>query len=128
LSPANVPRREIVAAMLERVELECHGVIGDKGLSVGESNSSSQLGGVFMRPTAATKPRFGSLARNRRFAQVDLLRCQRAMGMEPSFQNPSAHAYPKSSGLPGSRTGRPRSADQCGVVRAHANDVRAELV
>jgi dihydrofolate reductase len=58
--------------------LECYAVIGDKGLSVRESNSSSQLGGVFMRPTAATKPRFGSLARNRRFAQVGLLRCQRA--------------------------------------------------
>jgi hypothetical protein len=46
LSPANVPRRETVA-MLERVELECYAVIDDKGLSVRESKSSSQLGGVF---------------------------------------------------------------------------------
>jgi hypothetical protein len=33
LAPANAPEREVIAEMLERVELEGYTVIGDKGLS-----------------------------------------------------------------------------------------------
>lgn len=58
LAPANAPEREVVAEMLERVELAGYTVIGDKGLSGAEIEELvAALGGCFCAPTAATRRR-----------------------------------------------------------------------
>lgn len=63
LAPANSSEREVVAGMLERVELEGYLVIGDKGPSGTDLEELvGALGGVFMRPDRRHEaPRFGTL-------------------------------------------------------------------
>jgi Transposase DDE domain len=72
LAPANAPEPEVVAAMLERVELAGYTVIGDKGLSGDEIEQLvAALGGLFMRPDRHDEaPRFGSLAGVRQWIEA----------------------------------------------------------
>lgn len=72
LAAANVPEREVVRQMLERVELEGHTVIGDKGLSGEEIEQLvAALGGLFIRPDRRDEaPRFGSLGGVRQWIEA----------------------------------------------------------
>jgi hypothetical protein len=72
LVAANVPEREVVAQMLERIELEGYAVIGDKGLSGAEIEELvAALGGVFFRPDRRDEaPRFGSLGGVRQWIEA----------------------------------------------------------
>lgn len=72
LAPANAPEREVVAELLERVELCGYTVIGDKGLSGAEiENLVAALGGAFMRPDRRDeKPRFGNLGGVRQWIEA----------------------------------------------------------
>ena len=72
LAPANAPEREVVAGMLERVELEGYTVIGDKGLSGADIEELFRaLGAVFLRPDRRDEvPRFGSLGGCRQWIEA----------------------------------------------------------
>jgi Transposase DDE domain len=72
LAPANAPEREVVAAMLEGIELEGYTVIGDRGLSGAEIEELiGCLGGAFLRPDRRDeKPRHGSLGRVRQWIEA----------------------------------------------------------
>lgn len=72
LAPANEPEREIVAGMLEGVDLEGHTVIGDKGLSGTEIEELvASLGGAFLRPDRRDEaPRFGNLGGVRQWIEA----------------------------------------------------------
>ena len=72
LAPANVPEREVVAAMLSRVELAGYTVIGDKGLSGAEIEELvALLGGAFLRPDRRDEaPRNGSLGGVRQWIEI----------------------------------------------------------
>ena len=72
LAPANAPEREVVAQMLEQVELEGYTVIGDKGLSGAEIEQLvACLGGAFVRPDRRDEaPRNGSLGAIRQWIEA----------------------------------------------------------
>jgi Transposase DDE domain len=72
LAPANAPEREVVAAMLDGIDLEGYTVIGDKGLSGAEIEGLvAALGGAFLRPDRRDeKPRFGSLGGVRQWIEA----------------------------------------------------------
>lgn len=72
LAPANAPEREVVAEMLERVELRGYTVIGDKGLSGADIEELVRaLGGAFLRPDRRDEaPRFGSLGGCRQWIEA----------------------------------------------------------
>lgn len=72
LAAANLPEREVVAQMLERVELEGYLVIGDKGLSGVEIDELVRaLGGAFLRPDRRDEaPRFGNLGGIRQWIEA----------------------------------------------------------
>jgi DDE family transposase len=72
LAPANAPEREVVAELLERVELEGYMVIGDKGLSGADIEELVRaLGGAFLRPDRRDEaPRFGSLGGCRQWIEA----------------------------------------------------------
>jgi hypothetical protein len=72
LAPANVPEREVVAGLLEEVDLQGYAVIGDKGLSGAEIEELvASLGGVFLRPDRKDEaPRFGSLGGVRQWIEA----------------------------------------------------------
>jgi hypothetical protein len=72
LAPANVPEREVVAGMLEGVDLDGYTVIGDKGLSGAEIEELvASLGGVFLRPDRRDEaPRFGNLGGVRQWIEA----------------------------------------------------------
>lgn len=72
LAPANASEREVVAGMLERVELEGYLVIGDKGLSGADLEDLVRaLGGAFMRPDRRDEaPRFGNLGGCRQWIEA----------------------------------------------------------
>ena len=72
LAPANLPEREVVAAMLDGMDLAGYTVIGDKGLSGGELEGLvSGLGGAFLRPDRRDEaPRFGSLGAVRQWIEA----------------------------------------------------------
>lgn len=72
LAPANEPEREIVAGMLEGVDLEGHTVIGDKGLSgAAIEELVASLGGAFLRPDRRDEaPRFGNLGGVRQWIEA----------------------------------------------------------
>lgn len=80
LAPANAPEREVVASMLEGVELEGYTVIGDKGLSGAEIEELvAGLGGAFLRPDRRDEaPRFGDLGGVRQWIEaiIDQLKDQ----------------------------------------------------
>jgi hypothetical protein len=80
LAPANAPEREVVAAMLEGIELDGYTVIGDKGLSGAEIEELiASLGGAFLRPDRKDEaPRFGSLGAIRQWIEaiIDQLKDQ----------------------------------------------------
>jgi len=72
LAPANQPEREVVAGVLEAVDLEGHTVIGDKGLSGTEIEELvASLGCTFLRlDRRDEKPRFGDLGGVRQWIEA----------------------------------------------------------
>ncbi|HYX77864.1 MAG TPA: IS982 family transposase [Solirubrobacterales bacterium] len=72
LAPANVPEREVVAGMLDGIDLSGYTVIGDKGLSGAEIEELvALLGGAFLRPDRRDeRPRFGSLGGVRQWIEA----------------------------------------------------------
>jgi hypothetical protein len=72
LAPADQPEREVVAGMLEGVELDGYTVIGDKGLSgAGIEELVASLGGAFLRPDRRDEaPRFGNLGGVRQWIEA----------------------------------------------------------
>jgi Transposase DDE domain len=80
LAPANLPEREVVAAMLEGIDLRGYTVIGDKGLSGAEIEGLvADLGGAFLRPDRRDEHRrFGSLGAIRQWIEaiIDQLKDQ----------------------------------------------------
>lgn len=72
LAPANQPEREVVAGLLEEVELRGYTVIGDKGLSGVEIEQLvAGLGGLFLRPDRRDEaPRFGNLGGVRQWIEA----------------------------------------------------------
>lgn len=92
LAAANEPEREVVAALLERVGLEGHTVIGDKGLSGAEIEELvAALGGAFLRPDRRDEvPRHGSLGGVRQWIEAifDQLKDQL------SLERHGAHSLP----------------------------------
>lgn len=72
LAPANAPEREVVAAMLERIELGGYTVVGDKGLSGSDlEDLLAALGGAFLRPDRRDEtPRFGNLGGCRQWIEA----------------------------------------------------------
>lgn len=72
LVAANVPEREVVAQMLERINLDGYTVIGDKGLSGAEIEELvAALGGAFIRPDRRDEaPRFGNLGGVRQWIEA----------------------------------------------------------
>jgi hypothetical protein len=72
LAPADQPEREIVAGLLEGVELAGYTVIGDKGLSGAEIEELvASLGGAFLRPDRRNEaPRFGNLGGVRQWIEA----------------------------------------------------------
>jgi hypothetical protein len=72
LAPANVPEREVVAGLLEEVELGGYTVIGDKGLSGAVIEELvAALGGAFLRPDRRDEaPRFGNLGGVRQWIEA----------------------------------------------------------
>lgn len=80
LAPANEPEREVVAGLLEGIDLRGYTVIGDKGLSGAELEELvASLGGAFLRPDRRDeRPRFGPLASLRQWIEaiIDQLKDQ----------------------------------------------------
>jgi hypothetical protein len=72
LAPANEPEREVVAELLERVELSGYTVIGDKGLSgAAIEELVASLGGAFLRPDRRDEaPRHGNLGGVRQWIEA----------------------------------------------------------
>jgi len=72
LAPANAPEREVVAELLETIDLEGYTVIGDKGLSGAEVEGLiAALGGAFLRPDRHDeRARFGSLGGIRQWIEA----------------------------------------------------------
>jgi hypothetical protein len=72
LAPANVGEREVVAEMLESLDLEGCTVIGDKGLSgAAIEQLVAALGGLFLRPDRKDEaPRFGNLGGVRQWIEA----------------------------------------------------------
>ena len=72
LAPANEPEREVVAGMLEGVDLDGYTVIGDKGLSGAEIEELvASLGGAFLRPDRRGEAaRFGNLGGVRQWIEA----------------------------------------------------------
>jgi hypothetical protein len=72
LAPANQPEREVVAGLLEEVELRGVTVIGDKGLSgIAIEEVVAGLGGLFLRPDRRDEaPRFGNLGGVRQWIEA----------------------------------------------------------
>jgi hypothetical protein len=72
LVPADVPEREAVAQLLERVDLDGYTVIGDKGLSGAKIEELvARLGGAFLRPDRRDEaPRNGSLGGVRQWIEA----------------------------------------------------------
>ncbi len=72
LAPANVGEREVVAEMLEGLDLEGCTVIGDKGLSgAAIEELVAGLGGLFLRPDRKDEaPRFGNLGGMRQWIEA----------------------------------------------------------
>lgn len=80
LAPANVPEREVVAQLLEGLDLAGYTVIGDKGLSGAELEELvASLGGAFLRPDRRDEePRLGSIGSIRQWIEaiIDQLKDQ----------------------------------------------------
>lgn len=72
LAPANAPEREVVAQMLEQVDLDGYTVIGDKGLAGAEiERLIAALGGAFLRPDRRDEARrFGNLGGIRQWIEA----------------------------------------------------------
>jgi Transposase DDE domain len=72
LAPANIPEREVVAELLEGLDLAGYAVVGDKGLSGAEIEDLVEaLGGAFLRPDRKDEaPRFGSLGAIRQWIEA----------------------------------------------------------
>ena len=70
--PAKVPEREVVAEMLEAIDLDGYTVIGDKGLSGADIEELvAALGGAFLRPDRRDEaPRFGNLGGVRQWIEA----------------------------------------------------------
>ena len=72
LAQANAPEREVVAQMLEQVDLDGYTVIGDKGLAGAEiERLIAALGGAFLRPDRRDEARrFGNLGGIRQWIEA----------------------------------------------------------
>ncbi|HEX2288489.1 MAG TPA: IS982 family transposase [Gaiellaceae bacterium] len=72
LAAANAPEREVVAELLERVELDGYTVLGDKGLSGTDlEDLVAALGGAFLRPDRRDEPpRYGDLGGCRQWIEA----------------------------------------------------------
>ena len=84
LAPANAPEREVAREMLERVALEGHTVIADKGFA-GEQFEAwiATRGATFLRPDRRDeRPRFGSLGRVRQWVESVFWTCKGQLGLE----------------------------------------------
>jgi hypothetical protein len=84
LVAANEPEREVVAQMLEEVDLAGDAVVGDKGLSGAEIEQLVEaLGGAFLRPDRKDEaPRFGSLGQIRQWIEAIFDRLKDQLSLE----------------------------------------------
>ena len=84
LARANAPEREVAKEMLERVPLEGHTVIADKGFAGREFERwIADRGCRFLRPDRKDEPpRFGSLGRVRQWIESVFWTCKGQLGLE----------------------------------------------
>jgi hypothetical protein len=84
LAPANQPEREVVAGILEGVDLDGYTVIGDKGLSGAEIEELvAALGGAFLRPDRRDEaPRFGNLGGVRQWIEAIFAQLKDQLSLE----------------------------------------------
>ena len=81
---ANLPERKVVAAMLERVPLEGHTVIADKGFAGAEFEAfMAARGARFLRPDRKDEPGlFGRLRSVRQWIESVFWTCKGQLGLE----------------------------------------------
>lgn len=84
LAAANLPERKVAAAMLERVPLEGHTVIADKGFAGAEFEAfMAARGARFLRPDRKGEPaRFGRLGSVRQWIESVFWTCKGQLGLE----------------------------------------------
>ncbi len=84
LAAANLPERKVAAAMLERVPLEGHTVIADKGFAGAEFEAfMAARGARFLRPDRKDEPaRFGRLGSVRQWIESVFWTCKGQLGLE----------------------------------------------
>lgn len=84
LARANASEREVAREMLERVPLEGHTVIADKGFAGEEfERFMASRGATFLRPDRKDeRPRFGSLGRVRQWIESVFWTCKGQFGLE----------------------------------------------
>jgi hypothetical protein len=84
LAPANVGEREVVAEMLEGLDLKGCTVIGDKGLSgAAIEELVAGLGGLFLRPDRKDEaPRFGNLGGVRQWIEAIFAQLKDQLSLE----------------------------------------------
>lgn len=84
LAPANAPEREVAIEMLERVPLEGHTVIADKGFSGREFERFVETRGArLLRPDRKDEqPRFGALGGVRQWIESVFWTCKGQLGLE----------------------------------------------
>jgi hypothetical protein len=84
LAAANVPERQAAQAMLERVPLEGHTVIADKGFAGAEFEAfMASRGARFLRPDRKDEPaRFGRLGSVRQWIESVFWTCKGQLGLE----------------------------------------------
>ena len=84
LAPANAPERDVAAEMLERVDLDGHTVIADKGFAGDEFEQlMASLGARFLRPDRKDEPpRFGSLGGIRQWIESIFWTCKGQLSLE----------------------------------------------
>ena len=84
LAADNLPERKVAAAMLERVPLEGHTVIADKGFAGAEFEAfMAARGARFLRPDRKGEPaRFGRLGSVRQWIESVFWTCKGQLGLE----------------------------------------------
>lgn len=84
LAAANLPERTVARAMLERVPLEGHTVIADKGFAGAEFEAfMAARGARFLRPDRKDEPtRFGRLGSVRQWIESVFWTCKGQLGLE----------------------------------------------
>jgi hypothetical protein len=84
LAAANLPERQVAQVMLERVPLEGHTVIADKGFAGAEFEAfMAARGARFLRPDRKDEPaRFGRLGSVRQWIESVFWTCKGQLGLE----------------------------------------------